>query len=454
MRGLIVALLILGWLPAIIFKPHIGVLVWSWVSHMSPQAYTYNFALTFPFLVVIAAATLGGMVLNREKKSLPAHPLVVLIFVYWLWVIITTIMGFDPAVSQSKLVHLSKVLFFALISMAVMQSPNRLKAYLWVMVASLMFVGVKGGLFTLLTGGGSRVEGAGGMMGDNNQLAMAMCMLIPLGIYMAQHPPHKLLKLPAIAAAGLVPFAVMGTQSRGGFAALAAVVFMLFLKAKRKVAILVTIVAIAGAATVFMPDSWKARMQSTENATDDSSFLGRVSMWKFSVNLADENPIQGGGFDIFYVPRAAELYMPPGHEARAPHSIYFEVLAEHGYTGLILFLSLIFTGWFAGGSQAKKFRKYEETKWIGDLCWASQLSIVGYAAGGLTVNIATLDIFYHILAVIVICNVVGDQIMAGALTKVGTKEKLEAKPESEKWQPGASGVQPNGQPEVRPLRRF
>ncbi len=441
MRGLIVALLILGWLPVVIFKPHVGVLVWSWVSHMAPQAYTYNFANAFPFLVIIAAATLGGMVLSREQKKLPSHPIVIMIFVYWLWVIITTLMAFEPSVSQGKLVHLSKVIFFALISLTVMQSPNRLKAFFWVMAVSLMFIAVKGGLFTLLTGGAARVQGAGGMMGDNNQLAMAMCMLLPLAIHLVQYPPVNYLRLPLLGAAVLVAFSVLGTQSRGGFAALAAVTFMLFLKAKRKVAIFVAIFVVASAGFMFMPDSWKERIQSTENAAEDSSFVGRVSMWKFSVNLADENPLQGGGFNIFYVPRAAELYMPPGYDARAPHSIYFEVLAEHGYVGLVLFLTLIFTGWYAGGSQAKKYRAYEETKWIGGMCWASQLSIVGFAAGGLTVNIATLDIFYHILALIVMCSVVGEQLMAGTLTKVGTNEVLEAKPESEKWQPGASGVQ-------------
>lgn len=441
MRGFIVALLILGWLPVVAFKPHVGVLVWSWVSHMAPQAYTYNFANSFPFLVVIAAATLGGMVLSREQKKLPAHPIVVMVFIYWLWVIITTLMAFDPGVSQGKLIHLSKVLFFTLISIVVMQSPNRLKAFFWVMVASLMFIAVKGGLFTLLTGGAARVQGAGGMMEDNNQLAMAMCMLLPLAIYLVQYPPTKLLRIPLLGSAVLVAFSVLGTQSRGGFAALAAVTFMLFLKAKRKVAILVAICVVASAGFMFMPDSWKARIQSTENAAEDSSFLGRVSMWKFAVNLADENPLQGGGFNIFYVPRAAELYMPAGHDARAPHSIYFEVLAEHGYVGLGLFLTLMFTGWYAGGSQAKKYQAYEETKWLGSLCWATQLSIVGFAAGGLTVNIATLDIFYHILALIVMCSVVGEQLMAGTLTKAGTKEVLEAKPESEKWQPGVSGVQ-------------
>lgn len=443
MRGLIVALLIMGWLPVIIFKPHIGVLVWSWVSHMSPQAYTFNFANSFPFLVVVAAATLGGLILGRDKRSLPSHPLVIMMLVYWLWVIITTIFAFDPGHSQGKLIHLSKVLFFAIISTVVMQSPNRLKGFLWVMVASLSFISIKGGLFTLLTGGGARVQGAGGMMGDNNQLAMAMCMLMPIAMYMAQHPPVKILRWPLVFAAILVPFSVVGTQSRGGFAALAAVTFMLVLKAKRKFAIMFAIAVIGFAGFTYMPDSWKERMQSTESATEDTSFLGRVSMWRFSVNLADDNPLQGGGFNIFYVRRAEELYMPPGYPARAPHSIYFEVLAEHGYTGLILFLTLLFTGWYAGGSQAKRYRPYEETKWIGDLCAACQLSIVGYAAGGLTVNIATLDLFYHVLAVIVMCSVVGEKLMAGTLTDIKTKQKLTAKPENEKWQPGASGVAPS-----------
>lgn len=441
MRGLVVALLVLGWLPIVAFKPHIGVLVWSWVSHMAPQSYVYNFAATFPFLVVMAGATLGGMVLSREKKGLPGNPIVIMIFIYWLWVVITTVLAFEPGHSQTKLIHLSKVLFFAVISIMVMQSPNRLKAFLWVMVASLSFISFKGGLFTLLTGGVARVQGAGGMMSDNNQLAMAMCMLLPLSMYLVQHPPHKHLKWPLAFATAMVPLSVLGTQSRGGFAALAAVTFMLIMKTKRKFSILLLIAVVGGAGITFMPESWKARMQTTESAaTEDTSFRGRVSMWRFSVNLADENPLQGGGFDIFYVRRAAELYMPVGFEARAPHSIYFEVLAEHGYTGLCLFLSLIFTGWFVGGTLAKRYRQYEETKWVGDLAAATQLSIVGYAAGGLTVNIATLDIFYHILAVIVMCQVVGDQLMAGKLTQVKTKRIFDAKPTSEKWQPGVAAA--------------
>jgi len=211
--------------------------------------------------------------------------------------------------------------------------------------------------------------------------------------------------------------------------------FMLILKTKRKFSILTAIVIFGMVGFAFMPDSWKARMESTGSATEDTSFLGRASMWKFSANLADDNPINGGGFSVFYVREAQELYMPPGYTPRAPHSIYFEVLAEHGYVGLLLFLTLIFAGFYTGGTQAKRFRPYEETRWIGDLCAALQLSFVGFAAGGITVNIATLDIFYHMLAMLVMASVVGEKLLAGKLTTAGTNEVVGEANEGKKWRP-------------------
>ncbi|MBV1900725.1 MAG: putative O-glycosylation ligase, exosortase A system-associated [Kordiimonadaceae bacterium] len=437
MRGFLVALLVLGWMPVVAFKPHIGVLVWNWVSHMSPHSYTYNFASSFPFLVMVAGATVMGMVFSKEKNKIPSHPLIFVMLIYWLWIGITTITAFEPAYSQEKLIHMSKVMAFALVSTMVMQSPNRLKGYVWVMIASFSFISVKGGIFTVMTGGAAHVQGAGGMMGDNNQLAMVLSMFLPLAMYIAQHPPLPLLKWPLVGAAITVPISILGTQSRGGLAALVAVTFMLILKTKRKFTILFTIAIIGGAGFAFMPESWKARMQTTETAaTEDDSFRGRVSMWRFSASLADANPVQGGGFNIFYVRRAQELYMPPGFTPRAPHSIYFEVLAEHGYTGLTLFLTLIFGGWYTGGTQAKRYRAYKETIWIGDLCAALQLSFVGFAAGGLTVNIATLDVFYHMLGILVMSSVVGEKLLQGTPTKVVSKSIFnKAGAATEKWRP-------------------
>jgi probable O-glycosylation ligase (exosortase A-associated) len=440
-RDLVVALVVFGWVPFALFKPQIGVLLWSWISHMNPHQQGYGFALTFPFLDGVAAATAAGVMIDKGRQPLPGHPIVAAMIIYLLWTFVTTIAAFEPseALTIEKLVHFVKVLVFIFVSMIVMQSPNRLKAFVWMIALSMAYVSVKGGLFTLATGGSGRVTGAGGMMEDNNQLAMAMAMTLPLGLYLFQHPPVKILKWPALGFALTTALSVVGTQSRGGFVALAAVLFMLLMKTKRKFTVLALMIPLALGGLYFAPDSWKNRIASTEESTDDASFRGRVVMWKFSSNLADENPIEGGGFNVFYMRRAQELYMPPGETPRAPHSIYFEVLGEHGYVGLVLFLTMIFTGWYSGGTTARRLRPYKETRWLGDLCAACQLSLVGYAAGGLTVNIATFDYFYDLLAIIVLATVVGDKLIARGVTDVAVpdgEEGAKAGPSKpKKWSP-------------------
>jgi len=432
MRGALVALLLFMWMPFVLFKPYIGVLLWDWISHMNPHKQSFGFATTFPFLDFVAALTMGGLILSKDKKGLPGHPVVAAMLLYILWTVFTTLAAFEPGFSSEKLVHLTKVMLFAFVATAIMKSPNRLKAFVYVMMASLAYIGIKGGLFTLMTGGGGRVQGAGGMMGDNNQLAMAMAMLVPLSFYFVQHPPHRLLKWPAVGASVAIMISVVGTQSRGGFVALASVLGMILMKSKYRFKLMVVMIPLIAGGYFLVPDSWKARMESTSEATEDDSFLGRVVMWKFSSNLADENPVEGGGFNVFYVRRAQELYMPPGQQARAPHSAYFEVLAEHGYVGLVLFLTMLFTAWYAGGANAKRFRPYDQTRWIGDLSAAAQLGLIGFAVGGLTVNIATFDLFYHYMAVIVMCSVVGDRLLEKDLTI--SREGVAVKA-STKWSP-------------------
>ncbi len=424
-----------------LFKPHIGVLVWNWVSHMSPHAYTYGFAFSFPFLVLVGGLTALGMVVSGEPKHFPKHPVMIAIITYVLWTLVTYSLGFEPSVGETKITQFMKMVAFAIITAVVMQSPNRLKAFMYVMIASLMFVAAKGGLFTIVTGGGNSVNDGRGMMADNNQLAMALAMLFPLSIFIAKYPPYKIMKLPLQMAVFLVPIAAIGTQSRGGMVAISAVLFMLLLKSKRKFMLIAIMVPLVIGAVTFMPDSWKNRMQSTGNATEDGSFKGRVSMWKFATNVADDHPIEGGGFDVFYIPRLGPEYMPPGFAMRAPHSIYFEVLGEHGYVGLFLFLTMLFVGYYSAGTNAKLFRQYQETAWLGDLSGAIQLSLIGYAVGGLTVNIASFDVFYHLLIIVVLCRVIGDKMVEKGVAKI-VLEKEEVTKAKGKWKPPSPSERP------------
>jgi O-antigen ligase len=71
----------------------------------------------------------------------------------------------------------------------------------------------------------------------------------------------------------------------------------------------------------------------------DPSAMSRIYIWNVTLRIAEEHPIVGGGFLMTYFPAVVnQLLRGTGlaqlHAPLAEHSIYFEVLAEHGWPGL------------------------------------------------------------------------------------------------------------------------
>ena len=97
-------------------------------------------------------------------------------------------------------------------------------------------------------------------------------------------------------------------------------------------------------------------------------------------------------------------YAPDPLDYHDAHSIYFEVLAEQGYVGLLLFLALWFLGFRTCGKIKKKVQNIEHLKWAGTLATMAQVSLVAYGAGGAFLGLAYFDLPYHILAICVLCQ--------------------------------------------------
>ena len=131
-----------------------------------------------------------------------------------------------------------------------------------------------------------------------------------------------------------------------------------------------------------MPDHWFERMGSIQTFDQDMSAMGRINAWWFAWNLAQDHPITGGGFRTF-TPELFQIYAPdPNHFVDA-HSIYFEVLGEQGFVGLLLFLILGLSALYTGGWIVRRTKRDPELRWARDLAAMLQVSLVGYAAGGL-----------------------------------------------------------------------
>ncbi|MDA5193588.1 putative O-glycosylation ligase, exosortase A system-associated [Govanella unica] len=409
LRSLFIAISIFAALPVVLFKPHVGVLLWSWISYMNPHRLTYGFAYSFGFLNYIGGATILGFFIAREPKSFPRHPIVWLLLIYFLWTTVTAFFGLyeDP---WSKWERFAKIILFTFMTMALMQSKNRLLSLVWVIALSMGFFAVKGGIFTLLSGGTARVWGPPEtFFEDNNQFALAITMLLPLIRYLQLQTTNKYLRWITIGMFITGLFSIFGTQSRGALIAVVAMALYMAWKTKKLLFGITILMSVGMIGLVFMPSAWRERMSTISDYQEDASAQGRLTMWKFAIDVANDHPIMGGGFDVFYDEGLRAHYLEPGAIGRAVHSIYFEVLGEHGYVGLLLFLLLAVTTYFACNVVIERTKDYPDLKWQSDLASMLQVSMVGYAVAGAFLNLATFDLYYHVIAMAAILRVMVDR---------------------------------------------
>lgn len=109
----------------------------------------------------------------------------------------------------------------------------------------------------------------------------------------------------------------------------------------------------------------------------------------------------GGGFETFRAP-TFHLYAPEPLRVHDAHSIYFEVMGEHGFIGLGLFLLMGIFTWFRAQQVIRFCKKDAKRKWASDLASMVQVSLVGYAVGGAFLGLAYFDLPYHLMIIVVL----------------------------------------------------
>jgi probable O-glycosylation ligase (exosortase A-associated) len=179
------------------------------------------------------------------------------------------------------------------------------------------------------------------MIADNNDLGLALNMTLPLFFFLARTESKPWMRrLFAFLFVVTIP-AIFCTYSRGALVGLVIVSTLMFLQLKERW-LLLPVGAIALVIVVLVaPPAWKERMDPTREGAIDASANARLNAWAYSRNLAFDYPITGGGFAT-YTRELFALYAPSGPKGSiGPHSVYFGVLAEHGFVGLFLYLVLM-----------------------------------------------------------------------------------------------------------------
>jgi probable O-glycosylation ligase (exosortase A-associated) len=328
------------------------------------------------------------------------------LLVFTLWMLLTTFFALYPDSAWEQWAKVWKIILMIYVTLMLIDSRQKLDWLVWVIVLSLGLYGVKGGIFTIVTGGSFRVQGPiGSFISGNNEMGLALIMVIPLMRYLQLQTKNFWIGQGLTVSMLLTGIAAIGSQSRGALVGMAVMGSFLALKSRNKIFILLAILAVMGAVVTIMPQEWRDRISTIKDYKQDSSALGRLNAWQTAYNLAKDR-ITGGGFETFQ-PGLYYLYGDNTKKLSSTdaHSIYFEVMGEHGFTGFTLFMMLAWFTWNTGSRIRRRAGRSEETRWCADLASMLQVSLMGYAAAGAFLGLAYFDLYYDLIAMMVICRI-------------------------------------------------
>lgn len=406
MRDVIILGFFLGSLPVCFFRPFYGILLWMILAFVNPQHLAYGFASSFPLAQAVAIPTLAGfLIFNRNWNRLASREFL-LIAILWAWFAITSLVSAKTPLfadhardTWSRLEFVSKILLMTSVAICLINSFERLRVFVLVIAFSFGIFVAKDLPFVLLTGGQYRLYGpALSMIADNNDYGLALNMAVPLFFFLARTETNRRLKITLYGLFGASIPAVFFTYSRGALAGLIAVVFLMFLQMRQRLVIVpVIFVAMAGALT-FAPQEWRDRMGTLGSGTLDPSALERINAWTFAWRLAEDSPVTGGGFDTF-TPELFQRYAPNAVDVHTSHSVYFGVLAEHGFPGLCLYLLVVMSSLIGTFSIAREARRYGDDRAL-SYALMFRLSMIGFLISGLFLGRAYFDLYFAIVVCI------------------------------------------------------
>jgi probable O-glycosylation ligase (exosortase A-associated) len=403
MRDLLILAIVVFFALIALRRPWVGVLLWTWLSIMNPHRYAWGIAYDAPVAAIAAVSTLLGFLFTKERQS-PFQSTPTIIFVLFAaWVTLSWLTGVDVVGDYAQWDKVMKIYFMTFVALMLLDHKQKIIAFVWVTTLSLAILGAKGGLFTIITGGNYLVWGpAGSFIADNNHFALALIMTIPLLHFLQQQLTKAWMRHAMTVIMLLCAAAAVGSHSRGGLLAIVAMGTVLWWRSERKVFMTIAI----GLAVLFvlpiMPETWWNRMGTIVDYESDTSAMGRLNAWGVAWEVAKHN-FFGGGMSYQH-PIFFSLYGVYETTARSAHSIYFQILGNHGFVGLILFLLLWIATYRSAGWLRKSGQINSGVRWVGQLGAMAQVSLVGYAVGGAFLSMPYFDLPYNIMVMVVLAR--------------------------------------------------
>jgi probable O-glycosylation ligase (exosortase A-associated) len=410
LRSLFISLVFLGFIAMGAAAPFVFSLGYVWVDTFRPQEIATLVLPSIPVSMVMGALAIGSYIVADRRSPAPVSTHTVLILLFAAWVTVTTLFfAVSPPVAWEKYDWAIKTLLFSAFIPLVFRTRVQIEAFLQVYLFALAIHIMPFGIKTLVNGGGygsalGIVAGNSGFS-EGSTLAAVALMLVPFCLYFIRHsvlmPQVRLTQMIYYGMLVLLVACAFGTFARTTLVGVLVLGIALWIRSRRKIVGAAVGVLMVMGMGIVASDAWEERISTVQEYQSESSALGRILVWKWTLGFVASNPA-GGGFNSY----VASVITFPGESGqedvvvhgKAFHSIYFEVLGEHGWPGIILFGGLIATSLLSLQRVARRAAKVPGMEHCRDLAYAMQTSLLCLLACGAFIGIAFQPMLYYLFA--------------------------------------------------------
>jgi probable O-glycosylation ligase (exosortase A-associated) len=391
MRAIVLLPLIAAICTFALVRPKVGLLAYIWFALMRPDYLAYVFD-RYPLSMAIAVATLIGSLpyISTRFYRVFVNPITITLLLLQIPFLSSV---FDAPYRDIAWFQYSLYIrSFAILLLVpiLFNTLEDLRNMLIVMGASIAFIGAKFGLGGILAGGAVYTLGYTGFMSDNNTLALALAMGIPLCWYAQRMVTKMWMKMAFLTLVATNVATVIMCLSRAAALALGVVLLKISAQSRKRILVFAGLTILVLPSFFLMQAQFTKRMSTLDSLQSDSSAMSRIEQMHLAITVWRAHPLFGVGF-------GGQNYIIVGGETlqgnfHVVHNSYLQMLADCGIFAFFLYTGLVFGLIYWLGKSARKVRRLYPGMEI--YPYAIQMSLIAFAVASLFHPRAYFDFSY------------------------------------------------------------
>jgi probable O-glycosylation ligase (exosortase A-associated) len=231
----------------------------------------------------------------------------------------------------------------------VVDSLSRLNKLIWLLLLIHFYFALKGiynytVIHTVVAGQQTSGMVGSGYVGDENDFALALNIMIPFAFFMVVYSGSKIKKFLGLILLITSVFGVICSFSRGGWIGLVVALLYCILKSKRRLASLGFALLLTIALITLVPSNYWKEVETISDVKEKTA-VTRINYWKAALRMYKDHPIIGVGASNggIWMPEYVTGFKNPATQwGRTFHGTIPQVMAELGSLGLACYLLMIF----------------------------------------------------------------------------------------------------------------